>query len=392
MKLFDELERHDTEPAQNSESEFAYLNRSARAEANQTRQMLEVWFSHYPDSEKSELRSRFRSDIDSQHRAASFELFLHELLLKLGYRVTPHPTVPGNVTKTPDFLAEASPDDHFYLEATLATGESAQKAAAQARMKSVYDTLNRIVDSPNFFLWLDIKGSPTTQPPAKKVASFIKANLDKLDPDEVTKLFESEGIDALPRWQFEHEGWKIEFHPIPKKPEARGKPGVRPIGMQSYGVQRVDHRTPIRDAIIDKAGRYGELDLPYIVAINAVEPIDQIDIMEALFGKEQFTITFSETEPAKPIQSEMSRAPDGVWMGPSGPRYTRVSGVLLAARFTLWNVTSAYLRLYHNPWAQRPYLSVLARLAQGILEGNHIKMVDGESPGTILGLDEVSPE
>lgn len=389
MKLFDEFERHDIGPAQNSESEFSFLNRSARTEAYQIRETLEKWFSYYPDSEKQEFRARFRSDIDSQHQAVSFELFLHELLLRLGYRITLHPKGLGEITKTPDFLVEASSDNRFYMEATIATGKSAQESAAQARMNTVYDILNRAIDSPNFFLMLNIKGVPTSQPPTRKLVSFLKSNLDKLDPDVITRLYNDKGVDALPCWHFAHESWKIEFRPIPKKEGARGKIGVRPIGMKNHGWHLVDSRTPIRDAIIDKAGRYGEFSLPYIVAINAIGHIDQIDIMEALFGKEQFTMSFSQSELAEPVQYEVSRTPDGVWTSPSGPRYTRLSGVVLVTRFTLWNLQGANLCLYHNPWAQKPCFSVLPRLSQGIPEGNQMRFVSGEALETIMGLEKI---
>jgi len=391
MKLFDEIEREGYKAAQYAESNFSYLNRTTRIEFDRIRHELEEWFSHYPASGQAELRARFRSDINSQQHAAFFELFLHELLVKLGCRVTLHPSATDGA-KTPDFLAESSSGERFYIEATLATGKSAAEAGALARMNTVYDVLNRSVDSPNFFLWLVLEGAPATQPPAKKLASFVNARLAELDPDEITRLYESEGIDAVPRWHFEHEGWRIEFRPIPKKPEARGKPGVRPIGMQSFEIRWVDHRTAIRDAIIKKSGRYGVLDLPYIIAVNALEPIDEIDIMEALFGKEQFTVAFSQNEPLEPVRSEMSRLPDGAWTSPYGPRYTRVSGVLLATRLSSWNVPRANLRLYHNPWAQRVYSSVLTRLPQAIPQDDCMKRIDGESPRAILGLSPTWPE
>ena len=58
----------------------------------------------------------------------------------------------------------------------------------------------------------------------------------------------------------------------------------------------MDHRTPLRDAIIDKAGYYGELTIPYVVAANALDHVDQDDIMDALFGQGQFTMTFSRSQ------------------------------------------------------------------------------------------------
>jgi hypothetical protein len=386
MSLFDEVQRSDNEPAQYAEPVFAYMNRSARSEFEEIRETLEGWFSRYPKKEQPELRGRFRSNIDSQHQSALFELLLHELLVKLDCRVTIHPILP-NTSRTPDFLVEPLEDSHFYIEAVLATNESADEAAALARVNTVYDILDRKVEATNFFLWLNVEGAPKSPPPAKRIAAFLNERLAKLDPDSVTKLYETYGPDAMQSWHFEHDDWIVEFQPIPKKPEARNKKGARPIGAQSTGVHWVDHRTPIRDAINKKAGMYGDLDLPYVIAVNVLEFIDEIDIMEALFGKEQFTIAFSQGDPVEPVGLQMSRVPDGVWTSYGGPRNTRVSGVLLATRLSPWNLSHRNVRLYHNPWTKRPYSSVLTRLPQAIFEDNHMKKVDGESISTILELE-----
>ena len=47
----------------------------------------------------------------------------------------------------------------------------------------------------------------------------------------------------------------------------------------------VQPRLPIRDAVIGKATRYGDLDLPYVVAVNAMsDHAEEEDAVEALFG------------------------------------------------------------------------------------------------------------
>ena len=391
MTLFDEIERNDYESAQYAEPLFAYLNRTARVEFDRIRRELEEWFSRYPDSGRVELRGRFRSRIDSQHQAAFFELFLHELLFRLRCQATLHPSVPC-VANTPDFLVESPNGERFYIEATIATNESVAEAAARARMNAVYDVLNRVVDSRDFFLWLEIHGAPATPPPARRIASFVNARLAKLDPDEIARLHELGRTEEVPRWSFEHEGWTIEFEPIPKKREARGRPGVGPIGAHSTGVRWVDHTTPVREAITEKAGRYGHLDLPYVVGVNVLEFIDEIDTMEALFGREQFTVVFSRTGPAEPVDTRMSRLPNGAWTGPDGPRYTRVSAVLLATRLFPYNIPRASLRLYHNPWAHRPYQSVLTRLPRAILRDNRMQHVDGEATEGIFDLPASWPQ
>jgi hypothetical protein len=392
MKLFDEIDRQDERPARYAEPQFTYLNRSARVIFSRTRQVLEAWFSRYPVSERPDLRARFRSKKDQQHHAAFFELFLHELLLQLGCSVTIHPSPGETTTRRPDFVAESPSGSRFYIEAVVVTGESEKNAAATARMNVVYDALDRL-DSPNFFIGVELRGAPKTPPRAEPMRSFLRERLAALDPDEMTQLVRSASFDALPRWRFEHEGWEIDFFPIPKSPRARGKPGIRPVGMRMPEPFWSEPRLAIRDAIVEKARRYGDLDLPYIIAVNALEAgVDRIDIMEALFGKEKFTVKLTPSGPSRP---QMTREPDGVWTSPSGPRHARVSAVLLASPVLPWNVPRAQICLYHNPWARRPYASELTRLPQAIPDSTtarHMEWQDGESLARIFGLHPQWPE
>jgi hypothetical protein len=390
MKLFDEIERDSYEPAKYAEPIFDFLNRSARIESERVRRELEKWFSRYPLSKQIELFSRFRSDIDPHHQAAFFELFLHELLLKLGCSVSLHPPVP-DADNTPDFLVESPNGEPFYMEATLATNESTEQAASRARMNIAYDVLNRRIDSPNFFIHLREQGAPTTPPNANKLASFVQNHISELDPDEIAGLYASGGITSVPRWYFEHDGWKIEILPIPKKPEVRGRPRVRPIGSRMIGFRQIDHRTAIRESITKKASKYGNLDLPYIVAVNTLDFVDEIDVMEALFGKEQFILEVPQDDPSS-LESRMSRIPDGAWMGPEGARNTRISGLFLATRLSAWNIPRANLRLYHNPWAQKDYHSVLANLPRAYLKNESIEYLSGLSTGEIFHLPTSWPE
>ncbi|KAF0107818.1 MAG: hypothetical protein FD146_1449 [Anaerolineaceae bacterium] len=390
IKLFDEIQRVGTEGAGYAEPEFVYLNRTARKEFAQIRDLLEEWFIHYPTSGQLDLRNRFRSPNDCQHKAAFFELFLHELLLRLNCNVILHPSLEGN-TKVPDFLVEPQSNYKFYLEATVATGESTDGASARARENNVYDVMDRLIKSPDYFLWLTVRGAPTTPPPARKLASFVNSQLDILNYDEMLRIYDLEGYDSLPSWHFEHDGWQIDIRPTPKKSKARGKVGVRPIGMRSTDFHLVDHRTPIRDSIIDKGRKYGKLDLPYVIAVNAIELADEIDIMEALYGKEQFTFNIPDNATAIK-EPKLTRALDGAWVSPKGPRYTRVSAILMATRLNTWNIPRAVLCLYHNPWAQKPYQSVLNQLSQAIPENGEIRWLDGKNASTIFELPQSWPE
>jgi hypothetical protein len=318
MILFDEVDGVVGGSAGYSEPSFSYINRTSREEFARMRDLLEVWFSRYPVSEQQELRSRFRSLNDFQHEAAFFELFLHELLLRFNCRINLHPPVQ-QTSKVPDFLVEPDASHNFYLEATVTTGETTNQTAARARENAVYDVLDRLVNSPDYFLSLSVHGSPKTPPPAKKLAKQINKEISLLDYEKIRKIYESNGLSSLPHWQFEYDGWRIEIQPIPKA-KLRGKAGIRPIGTRMTGIRGVDHRTPIRDSIIEKGRKYGELDLPYVVAVDALEPgIDQDEILEALFGKEQYLMNISE-DASIVSEPQLQRVQDGVWRGPDGPR------------------------------------------------------------------------
>ena len=388
MRLFDNMKRDYTGPALHSESKFYYMNRSARSEVNNIRIKLEDWFTHYPLKVRLEFRQRFRSNNNAQYYSSFFELFLHELLLKLNCRVSVHPNLSGATTKRPDFLITPPNGKKFYMEAVVVTNESDKEVAARNRENVVYDALNRL-KSPNFFIGLNISGSPNTSPSAKRMRKFIKDRLDLLDPDQIIKDYEKNGTKNLPKWNFEHDGWKVEFYPIPKKPEKRGKPDTRPLGLFSGDIHMIETRTAIRDAIIAKANSYGKLNLPYIIAVNALgEHVEDIDIMEALFGREQCVFKWGKPVHGKP---KMQRVPDGAWTSKSGSRYSRVSAALIAVKLLPWNIPDAFIRLCHNPWASNKYISELTRLHQFVPIDNKIKLITGESLGTILNISSGWP-
>ena len=185
----------------------------------------------------------------------------------------------------------------------------------------------------------------------------------------------------------EQQGSEISVCLVEKGSEiGGGKQGVRPIGMQMGQPQWLQPRDAIRDAVVSKGRRYGDLDLPYVVAVNALGThVDRIDIMEALFGKEQFTYRITPSGPSEP---DPSRVPDGAWTRRSGPRYTRVSATLVAIQLLPWSVPRTSVCLYHNPWAKRPYQGELCRLSQAVpdREKGHMEWRDGATLSTIFRL------
>lgn len=322
MNFFDNLDRNITRPKQHDESRFEYLNSSARTECEKIRRLMEEWFNHYPPEHQDDLRGRFRERDDRAHVSAFFELYLHELMIQSDYEVKIHPNIEGTINH-PDFEVKAG-ELEFYLEAMLST-ISDEEIAAEARKNQVYDILNRM-NTPDFFIGLEVEGAPETSPPGSKLREYLERELSKLDPDQISERYTKDGRDVIPSWDWEYEGWNITFYPIPKKSEFRGETGSRPIATKIEG-GFFDLHTGIKRSIKEKASKYGVLHSPYIIAVNVWNPkhrIDNFTVMNALFGELQVNALVNKK------RQKTERKPNGASSGPKGPRNQKVSAVLTA--------------------------------------------------------------
>jgi hypothetical protein len=154
---------------------------------------------------------------------------------------------------------------------------------------------------------------------------------------------------------------------------SRGKPGIRPLGAISTGAAPVDDSRAIRDATVKKATRYGNLEHPYLIAVNAEsQHLDRIHMMEALFGRETFYLPSQLEQSSDP---QMVREPDGLWTSPNGPRHTRVSAVLIASGIVPWSVSAYTPWLFHNPWATRAFPDTLDVLPHARSVAGEMRMV-----------------
>jgi hypothetical protein len=380
--LFDKLKRFQKSPKGYSEPLYDYLNRSTRPSSGHIRSLLNEWFSHFPSDHKNELQRRFCSSDDLSHQSAFFELYMYELLFQSGFKVEVHPYIEGESTH-PEFLAYLNNDPAFYLECTLAEGPK-KEVSTEKRENIVYDTIDKL-NSPNFFIEVKVKGSPNTPPPGAKWEKFLYEKLSRLDPDEIASDLETGGLDSLPSWSRNHDGWDVTFRAIPKSPEARGKTGIRPIGIKWFDIIECKEHENIRNALKEKAGRYGKFKIPYIIAINSISYFcDDISIANALFGDEKTTVTLYKNGSTK---QEHGRHPNGAWIGPRGPQNTRVSAALIF-KYLLWgNIEKETPILWHNPWAQYPLTHEIWPLPQKLIDKQgRIEFRKGKNPFEIFNL------
>jgi hypothetical protein len=389
MKLFDEIERTKIDFIEQDESTFEYLNRSSRREINQIRDLMEFWFSHYPTQHQNEFKGKYRSNKDRHHFAAFFELFIHELLLRLNCQIELHPKLT-NRSATPDFFVRSNKGECFYLEATVASTIPKTEMGGISRINSLIYYLNKNVKSEKYFIWINLDGFPENPVPAKNIARFLSEKIKTLEINLPSTSSKTDHLIKYPKWQYTQSNWTIHFEPVIK---TNKRPGQQLILGQNMGARWVDHRTPIREAIVKKSRKYGELEYPLIIALNALGPmIDEIDIGEALFGKESFVISINPDTVQDSVETKLVRKLDGAWTSPSGPRYKRVSAVLLANNLSDTNIPRAELILIHNPWAKKQFHSVLTRLPQVIHRDNEMTKIDCESIGEIFELPNIWPE
>src|ERR671930_2550802 len=117
MRLFEDFERSDQRPKLHGESDFEFLNRSARPPWERVRMELETWFATYPPRWQADLAARFQQRTPEQHLAAWWDLYVFRLFAQLGFDLEPHPALSGSPAR-PDFHAEH--ESPFYIEAVTA--------------------------------------------------------------------------------------------------------------------------------------------------------------------------------------------------------------------------------------------------------------------------------
>lgn len=377
-------------PARHAEPTYEYLNCAAGVVYDRIREVMDEWYGNYPAEHRRELRGRMQGQPYPGFASVYFELYLHELLRRQGYRITVHPDLAPATTKRPEFLIESSNGERCIVEAITPSNQSANEQARQSNIHALYNAIDGGLDSPRCFLSIEIIDSSHVSISARNVIAFLETRLATVDPDALLEQFTSVGFDALPVWTYEERGWRILLSPIPKPPEARGKPNRRPLGLFPQKPEWVEPRGSIADAVKKKASRYGNLNMPYVVAVNALDAfVDHVHIMEALFGKE--VIQFLTQDGNLVGEPELRRKLDGRLFYNGTPINTRVSAVMVASNAAPWSVASGSPVLYLNPWAEHPYKGALRSLTRYEGDGEVMDLREGIHAREVFGLSEEWP-
>jgi len=135
----------------------------------------------------------------------------------------------------------------------------------------------------------------------------------------------SDNSRPQPIFTYEQNGVRFRIQPVPRR-RSRGATGPsRAIAGRMLAPLSIQPQEPIRNAVLGKAGRYGELDAPYIVALNAMSDYADADsTIDALFGSPAVMVRST----LDGFEERPGRTPDGAWMGRAGPVNRRERGAL----------------------------------------------------------------
>ena len=378
MSLFENIERTHVDDRDLGESTYSFLNRSAQPGVGRTRKLLESWFEKVDAVSRNDLQARFRSRDDQFHEGAFFELFLHELLTRLGFVIDIHPNIKGG-SKHPDFLARHPDGGRFYLEATV-VGELSGPFTRSANEQDVIDKLNTLTSS-HFRIGVHMDGELLRTLARKDVIPPFQELMNAYTTDEVKHKIDAGRMYAAPSQKIKCGNWTLEGWLVPNSAQDRSIVHSPQLVMEPYRAMRTDSVSRVKKALMKKAGNYGPLDAPLIVAVNARDMFynGKRNDKEMLFGKEQLVYSGERLDSS----AHIDRIPDGLWS-----QNSKIDAVMRFQRVDFWNLINATVCLYTNPQKTNLVLSgTLFRLPHAELRDGHMKWFEGEDITHLVGVN-----
>jgi hypothetical protein len=365
------------------------LNQAAGPGWSAVRDEIERWFSLYvedaPPEKARDLRARFRERDPRQHLGAWWELYTHRLLRALcpHGRVAVEPPLAGVGTKA-DFVIFPSDSQSPKLvveSTTTVSGIVADEGRESPLVAYVLDTIDEI-QCPEFQIHLQLRTVGVEQPKKGEIQRPIECWLATLDYEAERAKRNERRFWERPSERIPFRDWEIEIQPIPMLTPIEDK---RLIGIGPSVAGYVADRDRIKQKVLEKAGHYGSLAAPFVVALAPTSPIlHEHDVVGGLLG----TLT-RKFDPEHPEGGELFLVRDGAW----GDGAEDVSGVLTGAAIAPWTVAKYPPVLWLNPTTPHPLGECLNKLVRVELTelGEPLTHEPSASIAELLGLEPEWP-
>lgn len=307
-RLFSEGTRSDCKPCRHPESHFEFLDRIRQPYFERERRWYEDAFAFYPEgNDRGDLRARFRSSDDFHHEAAAWELYVHELWRRLGWQLTPHPETPDGRRR--DFLGKRG-NARIILECAV-DNASRKQAGDEKRWQEVYEPFSSL-RCPNHGVTVhrDSIGSDSLR--VGPLVAEAQRGLDALAMGRHGTILRVATDD----------GWRFRI-------EAKPGPLAGYVMSAFGGGMSMEERlyNPIRNRIREKSKRSSRLDLPFVLALQIVNPMPIVSeagaVRNALMGTNALVVgRDSATSGLRPNN-------DGLWVRGGKPKGAGLSAVLI---------------------------------------------------------------
>ena len=374
--LFDEIKRMPLEPTERLLPTFELLNRFDWYGSSQLRIALEGWYSRYPSDGRSDLRSRFRSKDNRNHDGALFELACHEILLRLGFKLEIHPSIPES-NNHPDFLARGD-DKEFYVEAT-ATGNRDGPFTLSANEQTVINDLNTLT-SDDFCIGIEVEGELKRTLPRSRIMSVFRELLNAFTREEVSNTISKGRTYDAPSKTITEGDWTLQGWLVPI-PDSESVMRRSQIVIYPFTAAYTDVVGSVRNSLDRKRNRYGELSAPLVIAVSVRDsfyngPDNDLDVLQ---GSQAISYPAGDVG----ASGTLIRKQNGIWY-----RSHKVDAVLLCRFFDVWNLRNAAGCLYIDPRSNKAdFPNAMLRAPHAVTDETGTKWFEGIDFAQLLGRD-----
>lgn len=367
-------------PKDYGETEFGFLERIDQPYWAKVRDLIEKWFSHFPENRRDHIEKRLRSADFRQFAAAFWELYLYELLKGAGLQVE---VLKEAKDRTPDFEISIG-SSSFFVEATVVTGVSDPNEQAERRRAVLLDAINEL-RSDKFTLDVDVEEDGPQLPALIGLRDYLAYRLEQLDLLAVAGDLEPGGLLMSHAWTWREGGWVVTFMPVLLSEASWGNHSVPLVGGLSHGEAHiVRDDKPLRNKLLTKLNHYEGRFQPLLIAVHLDNPFAGRDELAAVIG---WPMEFAQDHEIVRSRFEQTQ---GVFFTDRGPE---LGGVALITGFRPWTVPRVQAHLWLNPTSRLPLpdLDVWPTHDFVLPMGPSRLLSGGRPPHALLGLPEEWP-
>ena len=319
------------------------------------------WLAEVSEPARTVWRGRLKSGLDHPHLSVRLELFLHHYFKNNNWSVEIEPAITGSPNR-PD-LRVTRGEARIFVEAKTVLDEQSTSQQTQ-RLRQLADNLTNRLSR-------DVIIEPQSDLPSSLPSKKIRSEIEQRARTQTNKVVEFNLSDVHLKIPY-----TLKIIILPRTSDSP-EPGG--IGGTISGVHTITLGKRIRDALEEKAGKYGLVDTAFTIAlyVDTMFPAHTKHELDALFGDREWLV------PTKGVgEATERRKPNGLFTSAREEKHNHqdVSSVLFYRFKWLENTHVHSVHIYHNPFALRPLNPALFPGVPQMVpdEDGRMKWINGE--------------